>query len=177
MEKIIELLREKRGVEFTFEGSSNDTGSSDWCVESVSTVDGYEVWSVREGYSDVDLYENVYYYESGAVEKVTELIKEEENITIHFYDTSIYKDIDWDEIEEDMEDDLYEYSDNYDLNDAWEDEVLPNVRDEYEQDGQIDSVARKESFNNWTDGLFSDNKISQSMYDSAELNDSFLDED
>ena len=175
MDKIIELLKEKRGVEFRFDDKY--TGSYDWCVESISTADGYELWCVREKYSDIDVYENGYYYESGAIEKVTELIKEDENITIHFYDTSIYEDIDWYEIEEDLEDELYEYSDNNDLNDAWEDEILPNVQDEYEQDGQIDSVARKESFNNWTDGLFSKNKISQSLYDNAELNDSFLDED
>ena len=42
--------------------------------------------------------------------------------------------------------------------------VLPTVIEHYEQDGIIDEPARREAWNNWTDGLCKDNQISDWQY-------------
>ena len=42
--------------------------------------------------------------------------------------------------------------------------VLPTVIEHYEQDGIIDGPARREAWNNWTDGLCKDNQISDWQY-------------
>ena len=42
--------------------------------------------------------------------------------------------------------------------------VLPTVTEHYEQDGIIDGPARREAWNNWTDGLCKDNQISDWQY-------------
>ncbi len=42
--------------------------------------------------------------------------------------------------------------------------VLPTVIEHYEQDGIIDRPARREAWNNWTDGLCKDNQISDWQY-------------
>lgn len=46
--------------------------------------------------------------------------------------------------------------------------VLPGVRDTYEQDRKIDYVARCEAFNDFTDGLCKDGRISDKQYDEME---------
>jgi hypothetical protein len=43
--------------------------------------------------------------------------------------------------------------------------VLPTVIEHYEQDGIIDGPARREAWNNWTDGLCKDNQISDWQYE------------
>lgn len=43
--------------------------------------------------------------------------------------------------------------------------VLPFVQDEYEQDGRPDWPARREAWNNWTDGLCKDGEISDWQYE------------
>ena len=43
--------------------------------------------------------------------------------------------------------------------------ILPIVVEEYEQDGRPDEVARRETWNNWTDGLCKDREISDWQYE------------
>jgi len=159
--EFLEKLKEKRGVEFITDMSSNR--NYDYDVENMSTSDGYEVWVVKERYENIDINENVFYYEDGAREKVQDLIKEEENITIKFWDSEIYDNIDWEDIEEELTDEMYDYSDVDELSEQWEDLCLPNVKEEFESDGEIDVTARRESWNNFLDSLCIEGKISESL--------------
>ena len=43
-------------------------------------------------------------------------------------------------------------------------EILPMVKETYEQDGQPDWPARSETWNNWTDSLCKDGQISDWQY-------------
>ena len=43
--------------------------------------------------------------------------------------------------------------------------ILPAVAEEYEQDGVIDTVARREEWNNWTDCLCKGGYISDWQYE------------
>lgn len=58
-----------------------------------------------------------------------------------------------------------------DLNLRWRSEVLPFVINSYEQDGIPDKPARRESFNNWVDGLDIHTRIKDnvSLYDHNEI--------
>ena len=47
----------------------------------------------------------------------------------------------------------------------FEDFVLPYVIETFEQDGQPDKPARREEWNNWTDGLCKEGIISDWQYD------------
>jgi hypothetical protein len=49
--------------------------------------------------------------------------------------------------------------------DQFEFDILPFVRDEYEEDGEPDWPARRESWNNWTDSLCKDGQISDWQYE------------
>ena len=49
--------------------------------------------------------------------------------------------------------------------DQFEAEILPFIQEEYEQDGEPDWPARRESWNNWTDSLCKDGQISDWQYD------------
>ena len=42
--------------------------------------------------------------------------------------------------------------------------ILPNVREQYEQDGIPDGPARREAWNNWADSLCKDGEISDWQY-------------
>lgn len=44
-------------------------------------------------------------------------------------------------------------------------EILPHVRETYEQDGKVDAVARREAWNNWTDSLCKGRQITSRQYD------------
>jgi len=46
----------------------------------------------------------------------------------------------------------------------FESEVFPAIQTMYEQDGQPDWPARRETWNNWTDSLCQDNQISDWQY-------------
>lgn len=50
----------------------------------------------------------------------------------------------------------------------WESECLPYVVKQYELDGQPDYVARRESFNDYTDMLCKDGVITDEQYDNME---------
>ena len=43
--------------------------------------------------------------------------------------------------------------------------VMPAVRKAYEQDGRMDRVARREEWNNFTDGLCKDRSITMHQYE------------
>ena len=43
--------------------------------------------------------------------------------------------------------------------------VLPYVREQFETDGKVDIIARREAWNNYTDGLRSGGMISNHQYD------------
>ena len=47
---------------------------------------------------------------------------------------------------------------------SFEENVLPYVREAYEADGIPDWPARREAWNNWTDGLCKDYEISNWQY-------------
>ena len=43
-------------------------------------------------------------------------------------------------------------------------EILPGIQEQYEQDGIPDGPARREAWNDWTDGLCKDGQISDWQY-------------
>ncbi len=47
----------------------------------------------------------------------------------------------------------------------FKEEVLPYVKEQYEKDGRVDHIARREAFNNFTDSLFKDGMITRKTYD------------
>ncbi len=47
----------------------------------------------------------------------------------------------------------------------WRQYVLPAVKERYEQDGRPDYVARSEEWNNWTDSLCKDRRITMHQYE------------
>lgn len=46
----------------------------------------------------------------------------------------------------------------------FKDHVLPLVQQQYEQDGQRDRPARREAWNNFTDALCKDRRITERQY-------------
>lgn len=44
-------------------------------------------------------------------------------------------------------------------------EILPAVKAQYERDGRIDGPARAEAWNNWTDALCKDGRITMRQYE------------
>lgn len=160
--EFLEKLKEKRGIELIqSDGDSNKF--ADWDVESMTTSDGYEIWTVLESGEEININDNVFYYEEGAVERVQELLIKEENITIRFWDNSVFDNIDFEEVEEELTDEIWEYSDVDEVAEQWVDLCLPNVKEQYESDGEIDVTARRESWNDFLDGLCQEGKISESL--------------
>ena len=49
--------------------------------------------------------------------------------------------------------------------DSFETGILPFVTESYERDGEPDLPARSEAWNNWTDGLCTDEQISDWQYE------------
>jgi len=49
--------------------------------------------------------------------------------------------------------------------DSFETGILPSIIETYEQDGIEDWPARREAWNNWTDGLCKDGEISDWQYE------------
>jgi|LFRM01.1.fsa_nt_gb hypothetical protein len=46
----------------------------------------------------------------------------------------------------------------------FKEEVLPYIKEQYEKDGKVDRIARREAFNNFTDSLFKDGMITEKTY-------------
>ena len=59
----------------------------------------------------------------------------------------------------------------------FENEELPFIQEQYEQDGEPDYVARCEHWNNWTDMLCKNNEISDWQYDNWDHPDCCLTEE
>jgi hypothetical protein len=43
--------------------------------------------------------------------------------------------------------------------------ILPQIQEMYEQDGIVDYIARREAWNDWTDGLCKDGYITVEQYE------------
>ncbi len=170
---LLEKLKEKRGVEFT-DTKSHD--NYDYGVECMTTYDGYEIWVVKEQYEEVDICQNVFYYENGAIEKVQELIIEEENITIKFWDSSVYDNIDWEDVEDELADELWEFSDEDEISEAWAELYLESIieTERKQGSGEADEVMRNESFNAYADNLCKQGSISEEFYNNVCLSDEYL---
>ena len=69
-EKMIKIAKQKLGLEVT--DSFND--SCDLYCYTENTVDGYEVWVLTHSLKDINICENVYYYESDLASAVMEEI-------------------------------------------------------------------------------------------------------
>lgn len=48
---------------------------------------------------------------------------------------------------------------------VWREDVLPSVKEQYEQDGRPDRVARSESWNDWIDMMIRDRCVPRSAGD------------
>ena len=74
-------------------------GHIDYEVGNESTADGYDLWYFRQNGEQIDICENVYYYENGVIEALQDFIENHsgESITIADW-CEITDDIDWDEL-------------------------------------------------------------------------------
>ena len=70
-EKMIKIAKQSLGLTTT---DSFDTGCDLYCYNE-STVDGYDVWVLTHSLKDVNICENVYYYESDLASAVMEEIQ------------------------------------------------------------------------------------------------------
>ena len=70
-EKMIKIAKKSLGLTIT---DSFDTGCDLYCYNE-STVDGYDVWVLTRSLQDVNVSENVYYYESDLADAVMEDIQ------------------------------------------------------------------------------------------------------
>lgn len=157
---INEIITKKKNINFNL---SDSDMNYDWEISCTDTSDGFELWCVKEKHDDIMISENVYYYEHGAIEKITDLIKEEENIIIKFWDEDLYDKIDFEDIADDIG--LYEIEYIEELAELWENSCLESIKEKLEVDGEVDFIARRESFNNFADRLVREGKISQSLSD------------
>jgi len=69
-EKMIKIAKQKLGLEVT---DSFDNSCDLYCYTE-NTVDGYEVWVLTHSLKDINICENVYYYESDLASAVMEEI-------------------------------------------------------------------------------------------------------
>jgi len=70
-EKMIKIAKQKLGLEVT---DSFDNGCDLYCYNE-STVDGYDVWVLTHSLNDINVSENVYYYEGDLASAVMEEIQ------------------------------------------------------------------------------------------------------
>ena len=70
-EKMIKIAKQALGLEVT---DSFDNGCDLYCYNE-STVDGYDVWVLTHSLNDINVSENVYYYESDLASAVMEEIQ------------------------------------------------------------------------------------------------------
>jgi hypothetical protein len=139
----------------------------DWEIGNETSANGYDLWYVKEKLDELSLCDNVYTEEYDMLERVKELIEEETNITIVDWE-ELTDNLDWEEIADSLGL-QFELEDEDEIVELWVEEQLPMVKETYEQDGQIDTSARRESFNNWTDQLCKDGRISTEMYNNIDL--------
>ncbi len=73
-ERKVKLLLDHMGSTITHD--YNDTYNCDYCLLSENTADGYEVYSYKEPYEELNINENIYYYNTGLGELVIESLME-----------------------------------------------------------------------------------------------------
>ena len=69
-EKMIKIAKQKLGLSITNDFSD---GADVYCYQE-STADGYEVWVLTHDYRDVNVSENVYYYDHDIADELFEMI-------------------------------------------------------------------------------------------------------
>lgn len=74
----------------------------DYYTEEQTTADGYDLWLIVENNESRvnDISEEAYHYQDGAVEKLTELIKEG-NVIVDWSD--VCEEVDWEDMFEEMD--------------------------------------------------------------------------
>ena len=97
-EKMIKIAKQALGLEIT---DSFDNGCDLYCYNE-STVDGYDVWVLTHSLNDINVSENVYYYESDLASAVMEEIQYRGLETLLHMDEYI-----WDDLY--MDDQMLEY--------------------------------------------------------------------
>jgi len=97
-EKMIKIAKQKLGLEVT---DSFDNSCDLYCYNE-STVDGYDVWVLTHSLKDINICENVYYYESDLASAVMEEIGYNGNETLLHMDEYM-----WDDLY--MDDQMLEY--------------------------------------------------------------------
>ena len=97
-EKMIKIAKQALGLEIT---DSFDNGCDLYCYNE-STVDGYDVWVLTHSLKDINICENVYYYESDLASAVMEEIQYRGLETLLHMDEYI-----WDDLY--MDDQMLEY--------------------------------------------------------------------
>ena len=82
METLLEKFLYKKGITITDDAGLN----IDWWYEHLDTADGYSVWTLYQfGHSPL-LSEDVFMYESGARERLFDVLAEHDHITIYVPD-------------------------------------------------------------------------------------------
>ena len=97
-EKMIKIAKQALGLEVT---DSFDNSCDLYCYNE-STVDGYDVWVLTHSLNDINICENVYYYESDLASAVMEEIQYRGLETLLHMDEYI-----WDDLY--MDDQMLEY--------------------------------------------------------------------
>ena len=97
-EKMIKIAKQALGLEVT---DSFDNSCDLYCYNE-STVDGYDVWVLTHSLKDINICENVYYYESDLASAVMEEIQYRGLETLLHMDEYI-----WDDLY--MDDQMLEY--------------------------------------------------------------------
>ena len=141
-----------------------------WEAHAEDTADGFTIYYCRGKNETLEICDNIYHQESGLIERLQELIQDETGFTILLGDADFEEAIDWEELADDL-DLIFEYEEESEIFELWKENVLPSVREEFEKNGVPDRPARSESFNNYTDGLCKDGKISEDMYNTICLPD------
>jgi hypothetical protein len=78
-----------------------------WTFNTCSTADGYEVYVAKHCSEDINIEENVYYYNDDIVDKFSEILKDASGEIIYVDPECLdLEDIDWESWYEDIEDEL-----------------------------------------------------------------------
>tara|TARA_Y100001972_G_C7653451_1_gene328772 strand:+ start:1888 stop:2403 length:516 start_codon:yes stop_codon:yes gene_type:complete len=149
-------------------------GHYDYEVGEESSADGYDLYYFKEKGEQYDLCENVYSYDSGLLEALESFIENhsQESITIVDFCDKI-DEVDWDELAENLNL-TFDYEEEEEVVELWVENELDSIKEKYEKDGVINRLARKGSFNNFTDGLCKNGEISEEMYNNICLPDEYL---
>ena len=129
-----------------------------WEIGEETSADGYEIFYANEKGDELNIAENIFQYKNGATDKIGELLENETGLTFMFWDSDLVDEIDWEDICDNLNL-IFEYED--------EDEVVQL----WKESGRPDITARRESFNNFTDGLCKEGRISEEMYNDICLPD------